>query len=265
MSREFRATRGSRDVRAGRTRRARPARTEGRKPPVQSGRSRGQSNLVALVAGLLALTAATAFGLALAGAAFDGTDRPVEDRRIATSLSERLVSAESPLTDRKNVLRADAIEDLDAGTLESSFPVVADRAVRIRLGDRTLVERGDPVDGATVRRVVLVQQRESVTIEPTLTADNDYATTLPRRTARIELTIDPPDGTTVSTVRVNDRVVLHNRSGLEGTFDVRVSRFETATLSFDVEGSLQPGNVTLTYYPTETTKAVLEVTVGDEL
>lgn len=231
----------------------------------RAGRTRAQSNLVALVAGLLALTAATALGLALAGAAFDSADRPVEDRRIATSLSERLVAADSPLTDRKNVLAADELDELDTATLDSAFPVVADRAVRIRLDDRTLVERGDPTDGETVRRIVLVQDPEPVTVEPPLSAASDYSTTLPRRTTSIEITIDPPNGTTVSTVRVNDRVVLHDPSGLEGTFDVRVSRFETVTLSFDVTGSLDQGDVSLTYYPAETTKAVLEVTVGDEL
>lgn len=229
-----------------------------RRPP------RGQSNLIALVAGLVALTAATALGLALAGTAFDGADRPVEDRRVATSLSERLVSPESQLTVRANVLDGDALEDFDADDLESAFPVVGNRAVRVRLDGRTLVERGDPGGGATVRRVVLVQRREPVTMEPALTDANDYATTLPRRTTRIELRIDPPDGTTVTTVRTGDRIVLRNRSGLDGTFEVTVSRFETVRLSFDVEGSLQPGNVTLTYYPAETTKAVLEVTVGDE-
>ncbi|PSP77035.1 hypothetical protein BRC81_11860 [Halobacteriales archaeon QS_1_68_20] len=220
--------------------------------------------MVALVAGLVALSAAIALALALAGTAFDGADRGVEDRRVATSLSERLVSAESPLTARANVLDADAVESFAAADLDSAFPVAENRSVRIRLDDRTLVEQGDPTDGATVRRVVLVQREETITTDPSLTASNDYATTLPRRTSRIELSIDPPDGTRVTTVRANDRIVLRNQSGLDGPFEVSVSRFETVRLSFDVEGSLQQGNVTLTYYPAETKKAVLEVTVDDE-
>ncbi len=226
--------------------------------------ARAQSNLIALVAGLVALSAAIALALALAGTAFDGADRGVEDRQVATSLSERLVSTESPLTARANVLAGDELEGFAAADLDSAFPVVGNRSVRIRLDDRTLVERGDPTGGATVRRVVLVQREEAITTEPSLTATNDYATTLPRRTSRIELSVDPPDGTRVTAVRANDRIVLRNGSGLDGTFEVSVSRFETVRLSFDVEGTLQPGNVSLTYYPPETTKAVLEVTVGDQ-
>jgi hypothetical protein len=55
--------------------------------------------------------------------------------------------------------------------------------------------------------------------------------------------------------------VLHNASGLRGTFDVRLSRYETTRLAFDREGPLPSAGVEVTYYPARTTKAELAVTV----
>lgn len=244
---------------------SREIRAERESPVERSGSPiRAQANLIALVAGLVVLTATTALALTLAGAAFDGADRSVEDRQIATALSERLVAQESPLTDRANVLDRTVVEQLDAPTLDSTFPVAQDRAVRIRLDEHTILERGNPTGGATIRRIVLVSDPDPATIEPRLTDANGYETTIPRRTTQLALTIDPPDGTTVSAVRANDRVVLLNESGLDGTFAIEVSRFETITLSFEVDGALDRGDVTFTYYPAETTKGLLEVTVGEK-
>jgi hypothetical protein len=219
---------------------------------------RGQSNLVAVAAALLAVTAATALGLAMADLAMTGADRPVEDRRVATSLSERFVAPSSPLAARGRVLNETALSRLTACVLRAAFPVVGDRPVRIRVGGRTVVERGDP-QGQTVRRVVLVQRRRSVTVTPRLDGDD---VTLPRRTPLVRLRIDPPDGVRVTAARVGDRVVLRNASGLSGTFTVRTSRYRNATLSFAANGSLPRGSVRATYFPARTTKAVLEVTVG---
>lgn len=221
---------------------------------------RGQSNLVAVVAALLAVTAAASLGFVMADGAFAGADRPVEDRRVALALSERLVSPSSPLTARANVLNDSALAALNASVLDAAFPVVDGRPVRIRVGGRTVVERGDP-DGATVQRVVLVQRTRATTLTPRL---DDGNVTLPRRTDRIELRIAPSGGTRVTAVRVGDRVVLRNASGLSGTFVVRTSRYRNATVSFAASGSLSPGDVRVTYFPAETTKAVLEVTVGDD-
>jgi hypothetical protein len=224
---------------------------------------RGQANLVAVVAALLALTAAAALGLALVDGAFAAAERPVEDRRVATALSERLVAPDSPLTDRANVLADAELVDVDAAELADEFPVVGDRPVRVRVGDRTVVERGDPT-GVTVRRAVLVADRGSVGRSPRLTeADDGYATTLPRRSPEVTVTLSAPPATTVTTVRANGRVVLHDPDGLDGTYTVDLSRYETTRLTFAAEGPLPPNSVELTYYPATTTKAVLEVTVGD--
>ena len=96
---------------------------------------------------------------------------------------------------------------------------------------------------------------------PPLGANRDQSVTLPRRTPNATLTLSPPNGTTVSTVRANGRVVLHDESGIEGTETVDLSRFETATLTFESSDRLPEGSVVVTYYPSRTRKAVLGVTV----
>lgn len=221
---------------------------------------RGQANLPALVVGLLALTATVVLALAVADHAFAQADRDPGQRRVAAALAERVVSADSPLTDRTNVLDADALASLDPPGLREAFPVVGERAVRIRVGNRSIVERGDVTGGTSIRRVVLVQRRQSVELDPQL---DDNETTLPRRTRRVALAIDPPETTTVRTVRANTRVVLHDPSGLDGEFTVRVSRFDTVTLTFDVNGPLAPGSAGITYFPARTTKETMVVTVDD--
>lgn len=222
--------------------------------------TRAQSNLVAVAVALVALTGALALGLALADAAFLGADRPAEQQRVAVALSERLVAPDSPVAERANVLNESALAGFGGDALRSAFPVVGERAVRIRLDDRTVATRGDPAGGRTVRRIVVVEDRTAVTRTPEL--GGDRAVTLPRRTPRVDVRIDPPDGTTVRTVRADDRVVLHDPGGIAGNFTVRVSRLETVRLSFEASGALLPGSVVITYYPATTTKAELEVTVG---
>lgn len=219
---------------------------------------RGQVNLPALATALLVLTATAVLALAIADDAFAQADRAPDERRVAMALTERLVAADSPLTDRANVLDASALAALDAARLRETFPAVGEHTVRVRVDDQTLVERGDPTGGATVRRVVLVRRQQAVELEPQL---DDNETTLPRRTRRVTVDIDPPPPTTVRTVRANGRVVLHDSSGLDGTYTVRVSRFDTVTLAFDPDGPLPPETVGVTYYPARTTKARLVVTV----
>ena len=55
----------------------------------------------------------------------------------------------------------------------------------------------------------------------------------------------------------------------EGTYEIRLvlrtaGRSDAvSTLRFDVDGPLPPGRVAVTYYPANTTKAVMAVTVDD--
>jgi hypothetical protein len=223
---------------------------------------RGQANLPALAVALLVLTAVVGASLTIADGAYASADREPEQRRLAVALSEQLVSPESPLTARANVLNETALDALDADRLDDRFPFVEAAAVRIRVGGEPVVERGTVEGGATIRRIVLVEERKEVRIEPPLSPPN-YTTTLPRRTARAVVHVDVPPATEIRTVRANDRVVLHDPDGLDGDIPIRLSRFETTRLAFDVDGPLPPGSVAVTYYPANTTKAVMEVTVRD--
>ncbi|WP_135826451.1 DUF7263 family protein [Halorussus ruber] len=222
--------------------------------------NRAQMNLPALAIALLVVTSVTVVSFGMADRAYLSAERDADQRRVAVALSERLVGPESALTARANVLDAEELSGLNATRLHDSFPVSEAADVRVRLGDRTLSSAGDPTGGATIRRVVLVERRDAVTTTPELSA-TDPAVTLPRRSPRVEIRLTPPGGTDVTVVRANDRVVLRNSSGLGGTFTIRLSRFETTTLTFETDGPLPTGSVELTNYPAETRKGVLAVTV----
>lgn len=228
-----------------------------------SGRiDRAQMNLPALAVALLILTMVTGLSVGIADRAFLGGDRNPMRRRSAVATSERLVSADSPLTVRANVLNGTKLDGLDANQLTEWFPLLAERDLRISLDDTVVAERGTPSDGATVRRVVLVEERSEVTRTPSLLASEPQFT-LPRRTPNVTLVVRPPNGTTVDIVRANGRVLLRNESGLDGRFRASVSRFETVRFTFETSGTLPTGSVRVAYYPAETRKAVLAVTVDD--
>jgi hypothetical protein len=218
---------------------------------------RAQANLPALAVALLVLTTTAGLAFSLADSAYADASRDATDRRLAVGLAERLVAADSPTTVRAGVLDARAVANLTADRFTEAFPASSDVAIRLRVGDRTILERGSPRGGVTARRIVLVADRQRVT-RP-LPAGNNQ-TTLPRRTEHVTVQVDPGQ-TRVRTVRANGRVVLHDPGGLNGTYTVAVSRYETATLAFETDGPIAPGRVTLTYTPRQTTKAVVEVTV----
>lgn len=223
----------------------------------KSSGGRAQANLPALAVALLVLTTTAGLAFSLADGAYADATRDATDRRLAVGIAERLVAADSPLTVRAGVLDAHVVANLTAEDAAEAFPASRDAAIRLRVDDRTVLERGDPRGGATARRVVLVADRQRVTRR--LPA-GDNRTTLPRRTERVTVAVDP-GATRVQTVRANGRVVLHDPGGLNGTYTVAVSRYETATLAFEAAGPIAPGRVTLTYAPRQTTKAVVEVTV----
>lgn len=224
-------------------------------------RHRGQANLTALVAALFALTTVTILGVAVANGALLGELRDTGDRHTATAVSERLISAESPLTNRSNVLDRGALDDVDPATMRARYPVLADRSFRIAVDGTVLAADGSPAGGTTRRRLVLVERRTNETMTPSFTAANRV--TLPRRTPWIELDIDAPENVTVSGVRANERTVLYDPSGLDGGYTVSVSRRETVRITFLATGTLERGDVTITYAAGDTTKTQLEVTVDD--
>lgn len=221
--------------------------------------ARAQTSMPGLGVAFLLLTAAVFVGLVAAEGSLGSTDRAALDRQAAVGLSERLTADRAPLTTRPNVLNASRLGSLDAATLRSTYGLAPDAAVRVELGDRTLAAAGDSREGRTVRRVVLVETRQRRSLTPEFTGSRRV--TLPRRTDRVLVTLAPPPGTTVSEVRANGRVVLREPSGLDGTYDVAVSPYETTTLRFEATGAFDRGSVRVVYFPERTRPAELEVTV----
>ena len=220
---------------------------------------RGQANLPALAVALLVVTTTASLGVVVADGAFAGAERDAIDRAGAAALADRLVGSDSPLTERRNVLNASRLEADGAdgaGELEASLEALVpdSAAVRVAVDGEVVFERGDPTGGPTVRRLVLLAEGQEVTFEPPLAFGE---TTLPRRSAEATITI--AEDADVETVRANDRVILHDPGGLDGSHDVALSRYETTRLRFD--GDPQEGDVTVTFYPERTRKATLEVTV----
>lgn len=225
--------------------------------------SRGQANLLAVGVALVVLTGVVAFGLFVADGALDGATRDPGERATAVGVADRLVAPDGPVAVRANVVNGSALAELDAAALAAAVPASEAADVRVALDGETVASRGTPAGGTTVRRVVLVANRTERTIQPAFATGGTNAVTLPRRTDRIRLTVDPPNGTTVRTVRVNGRVVLHDPDGIDGTLTVPVSRYETATVRVNATGPLPAGSLDLAFYPETTRKAVLAVTVDD--
>jgi len=219
---------------------------------------RAQLNLPSLGVALLLVTAAVGLSLTVAQGAFAGAEREPVRSHAANALADRLVAADGPLAKRENVLDAAELDALNASQLRAAFPVVGNRTVAVRLDDRTLARTGAVSNPTTVRRVVLVANTTTRTLAPALSTGE---LTIPRRTGQVTVRIDPPTGTTVRAVRVNDRTVLLNDSGLRGAFSIRTSRWASTTLAFDANGALPAGSVRVTYQVERTTKGVLVVAV----
>ncbi|WP_302082518.1 DUF7263 family protein [Salinibaculum rarum] len=220
---------------------------------------RAQLSLPALGLAFLVLTSVAVLGVAVADTAAVSAERPALDRQATVALSDRLVSPDGPLAVRQNVLDASAVETLNRTTLHTTCGLRADVAAEVTLDGETLVATGDTDGGTSIERLVVVEQRRNRTLTPPFAGSNNV--TLPRRTNRLDLAIRPSQNITISTARVGNRVVLHNESGLRGNFTVGVSRLETTRLSFESSARLSTGDVSLTYYPVESRKARLGVTV----
>ena len=226
-----------------------------------SANRRGQANLTALAAALFALTTVTVLGVAVANGALLGELRDADERHAATAVADGLVSSDSQLTNRSNVLDRGAVATLDASTVRARYPVLDDRSFRITLDNTVVAATGRPDGGTTRQRIVLVERRRSKTLTPPFPGANRV--TLPRRTPWVELDITPRENVSVRSVRANDRTVLHDPSGLDGRYTVDVSRRETVRFTFMANASLERGDVSLTLAPGNTTKAQLGVTVDD--
>jgi hypothetical protein len=221
--------------------------------------ARAQTSLPALGIALVLLTVVTGLGVAMADTAIAGADRAPDERRVAAAIADRLVAADGPLAVRSNVLNQSRVDGFDRSALKRSAPPANEYAVSVELADEEIASSGTVHSGTRISRLVVVESREQRTLTPDLATTD--AVTLPRRSAQATVTIDPPAGTTVWTVRANDRVVLHNRSGLNGSYEVPLVPYETTELRFQRAGRLEPGNVTIGYDAPRSTKETLVVTV----
>jgi len=220
---------------------------------------RGQTELPALGVAFVLLTVVVVLGVGVADGALLASERPAVERQAAVGLSDALVDGRAPLTSRENVLREPAVASLDGAALRDRYGLPGGSAARVRLDGEEIATAGDVRDGTTVERIVLVEQRSERTIRPAF--ERGRTVTLPRRTENATLTVRPPANTTVRSVWADDRIVLYNESGLRGTFEVDLSPLATTQLRFGAAGELSDGSVRIAYYPAETRKATLEVTV----
>jgi len=222
---------------------------------------RGQANLLAIPVALLVVTAAAAVGLGVAADALADADRTPVRQGIAETLAEEMVAPGGPVAVRQNVLSQRALDAFTAATFRARFPGFSDRDVRIHVDGQTVVETGAPDRGTTVRRLVHVEERGNATLVP---SDPNATIDLPDPTPAATVRIDPPNGTTVETLRVGDRVVRHNRSGIGTVHRLDLPATDQVSIRIDSRGdrSLSAGNVTVEYAPTTTRTATLVVTVG---
>jgi hypothetical protein len=188
----------------------------------------------------------------------EATDaRDAADRHAAATLAARLVG-DAPASYPSGTVQNRTT--LSAAEVERLAPAVADAAVSVELDGRTLFERGDASDGTTVYRGVLIgtpqDRQHSVDLRRNRTV------TLAHRTQQVDLTIDPGPNTTVRTVRVNSRVVLHNETGLAGTASVPTSDRRATELTVETSTTTTTdGYVNVSYVSVEHDPATLAVTV----
>ncbi|MFB6224365.1 MAG: hypothetical protein ABEH86_11920 [Haloarcula sp.] len=220
---------------------------------------RAQTTLPALGIALVLLTVVTGLSIMMADTAITGADRTPDERRVAAAIADRLVAADGPLAARSNVLNRSRVDDFDRVALEQSASPVSEHAVSVELAGEEIASSGSTSGGTRISRLVVVESRESRTLTPDFSTSD--AVTLPRRSAQATVTLDPPSGTTIWTVRANDRVVLHNRSGLDGTYEIPLVPYETTELRFQRAGQLESGNVTIDYDAPRSTKETVVVTV----
>lgn len=220
---------------------------------------RAQTELPAIGIAFVLLTAVLVLGIGAANSALTTSERPALEQQAAVGLSDQLTADSSGVTVRPNVLDDSEIESMTVGDLETAYGLDSDHDVRIQLDDTVVAESGDPTDGTTIDRLVVVEKRTDRTLVPNF--EDNRTVTLPQRATNPTIEIDPPTGTVVRRVRADDRIVLQNETGLRGSFEISLSRFETQQLRFDTAGSLASGDVEIEYDRIETRKATLAVTI----
>ncbi|RRJ29182.1 DUF7263 family protein [Halocatena pleomorpha] len=213
-------------------------------------KTRGQASLLALVVSLVVLTAILGLALTVVDGAYRSADRDPHERRIATSLADRLVSERSPYTTRASVMNETKLRTWSGQQFTNTYPFTNKAELHVRAGNETIIERGTPTGGTTVRRIVLQERHQQQT---TPISENPV---IPAGIQRTTITV--PARASVTTIHANDRVVLHDPSGLTGSFEIALTGLEPTQLRATEERS---DAVTVTYARVQTTPTELVVTV----
>lgn len=210
----------------------------------------------------IALVLVTSVGLiaVLAGqGSIQQAREPYVERATAIGLSERLIENRSALAVRENVIAANRFGEVDEPYLRERLGVGEAVDVRVTLDGQTLVDSGTRGDATTVERIVWVERSRARLREPRIRGGVEV--TLPRRVTRVTLTLSPRPDTTVTAVTADEQVVLADESGLNGTYEVDISRFETTEIAVDAVGPLRRGDLELAYRVPRRQRAILAVTV----
>ncbi|KAB1192333.1 hypothetical protein GJR96_02300 [Haloferax sp. MBLA0076] len=220
--------------------------------------SRGQTTLAGLAVALVLLTTVTAGSIVAADRALsDATDTSL-DRARADRAATALVT-DSPVVTSHGYVDAQRANETNATELAAAIPTLRGVAFSVRFDGDEIAARGDVSDSVHVSRGVVVADYH--TDSESIDVDGEDATTLDGRTGRIEFDVDPGANTTVRTIRVGDRVVLHRPTGIEGTHSVNVSSHAAPVIRVDVAGPAPAGTVTATARVFETRTGRIEVAV----
>ncbi|QHS17091.1 DUF7263 family protein [Halopenitus persicus] len=205
---------------------------------------RAQAALPALVVAIVILASATVLAVSVADEARTAAERNGVTRGAAVTLADVLVGPEGPTTRRRNVLDREATLALSVGTVEDAVPAVRGRAFRIRIGgdavsewpveERTILERGSIRGGERASRIALLARSENRTDRVHVDGETTREVSATARTAAVRVVSG-----NVTTVRVDDRMMLRRPDGLRGSATIDLPRGRAATVAFEGIGVVE--------------------------
>jgi hypothetical protein len=219
---------------------------------------RAQVNLVALGVALVLVTGAAVVGVTLADSALASADRDPLERQAASAIAERLTAADSSVTVRANTLDAAGVARLNASRVADLAPPARERPFRVALGGTVVAERGTP-GGASIRRSVVVRSRTPPT-PVVIDLARESTLRIPRGVGLATVAVDAGPNTTVRSVRANDRVLLYDSAGVDGSATVSLDRYDRTTVTVETSANAT-GRVEVTYRRPIVDRRPLTVTV----
>lgn len=237
-----------------------------------SATDRAQATLIGFAVAAVVVVTVTVGGVAIADDALADAERAPARTHAAERLAAHLVAVDGAHAREPNVLREAALANLTLADVDAAVPPVRDRAVRVSVGDRVLLARGGLADSAgvgddapssrVVRRVRIEREKprtERVDLE------DRRSITLDAHAGDAALRIDPAPGQSVTTVRADGRVLLHDPDGLDGRYAVSLPSVHPLEVAFAVRGTPalgRSGTVTVRWAAASGRTEPLEVIVG---